>query len=61
MLNAIFRSGPYTTADNRVNRWSRRGIWKRLIDTVAAHRSASGATGGEQNRAIGGRLTLRGR
>ena len=54
--------GPYTTAYNRFNRWSRRGIWKRIFDTLAsksrdnlylidstivkAHRSASGATYG---------------
>jgi transposase len=73
ILNAIFyvlrtgmpwrdlpeRYGPYTTAYNRFNRWSRRGIWKRLFDELAsksrdslylidstivkAHRSASGA------------------
>src|SRR5712691_5029697 len=44
ILNAIFyvlrtgmpwrdlpeRYGPYTTAYNRFNRWSRRGIWKRI-------------------------------
>ena len=51
--------GPYTTAYNRFNWWSRRGIWKRIFDTLAsksrdnlhlidstivkAHRSASGA------------------
>jgi transposase len=53
------RYGPYTTAYNRFNRWSRRGIWKRIFDTLAsksrdslylidstivkAHRAASGA------------------
>ena len=26
------RYGPYTTAYNRFNRWSRRGIWKRIFD-----------------------------
>ena len=62
------RYGPYTTAYNRFNRWSRRGIWKRaserlalqsrdslyLIDStvVKAHRAASGAKGGK-NQAIG--------
>ena len=76
ILNAIFyvlrtgmpwrdlpeRYGPYTTAYNRFNRWSRRGIWKRIFDTLAsksrdslylidstivkAHRAASGAKGG---------------
>ena len=29
------RYGPYTTAYNRFNRWSRRGIWKRIFDTLA--------------------------
>src|SRR5262245_62210464 len=83
ILNAIFyvlrtgmpwrdlpeRYGPYTTAYNRFNRWSRRGIWKRIVDELAsksrdslylidstivkAHRSASGANGGEKNQAIG--------
>src|SRR5580704_8751938 len=78
VLNAIFyvlrtgipwrdlpeRYGPYTTAYNRFNRWSRRGIWKRMFDTLAAkshdslhlidstiikaHRSASGAKGGRK-------------
>ena len=59
------RYGPYTTAYNRFNRWSRRGIWKRaferlasqsrdslyLIDStvVKAHRAASGAKGGEKS------------
>ena len=80
ILNAIFyvlrtgmpwrdlpeRYGPYTTAYNRFNRWSRRGIWKRMFDTLAAksrdslhlidstivkaHRSASGAKGGRKIR-----------
>ena len=75
VLNAIFyvlrtgmpwrdlpeRYGPYTTAYNRFNRWSRRGIWKRIFDALAAksrdslylinstivkaHRAASGAKG----------------
>ena len=59
------RYGPYRTAYNRFNRWSRRGIWKRidtlaatsrdslyLIDStiVKAHRAASGARGGSKNR-----------
>ncbi|MFZ0693640.1 MAG: IS5 family transposase [Alphaproteobacteria bacterium] len=63
------RYGPYTTAYNRFNRWSRRGIWKRIFDRLAAksrdslylidstivkaHRAASGAKGGEKNQAIG--------
>src|ERR1700752_5059292 len=80
VLNAIFyvlrtgmpwrdlpeRYGPYTTAYNRFNRWSRRGIWKRIFDTLAsksrdslylidstivkAHRAASGAKGGRKIR-----------
>jgi transposase len=80
VLNAIFyvlrtgmpwrdlpeRYGPYTTAYNRFNRWSRRGIFKRMFDTLAAksrnslhlidstivkaHRSASGAKGGSKIR-----------
>jgi len=80
ILNAIFyvlrtgmpwrdlaeRYGPYTTAYNRFNRWSRRGIWKRVFDALAAksrdslhlidstivkaHRSASGAKGGRKIR-----------
>jgi hypothetical protein len=56
------RYRPYTTAYNRFNPWSRRGIWKRIFDTLAsksrdslyridstivkAHRAASGAKGG---------------
>jgi transposase len=53
------RYGPYTSAYNRFNRWSRRGVWKRIFDALAAksrnslylidstivkaHRAASGA------------------
>ncbi len=78
ILNAIFyilrtgapwrdvpeRYGPYTTAYNRFNRWSRRGIFKRIFDCLAArsrdslhmidstivkaHRAASGAKGGRK-------------
>ena len=60
------RYGPYTTAYNRFNPWSRRGIWKRIFDTLAsksrdslylidstivkAHRAASGAKGGRKIR-----------
>src|SRR5271169_3541270 len=60
------RYGPYTTAYNRFNRWSRRGIWKRAFDQLAsksrdslylidstvvkAHRAASGAKGGSKIR-----------
>jgi transposase len=59
------RYGPYTTAYNRFNRWSRCGIWKRTFDTLAsksrdnlylidstivkAHRAASGAKGGAKS------------
>jgi transposase len=58
------RYGPCTTVYNRYNRWSRRGIWKRIFDTLAAksrdslhfidstivkaHRAASGAKGGRK-------------
>ena len=60
------RYGPYTTAYNRFNRWARRGIWKKIFDTLAgksrhslhlidstivkAHRAASGAKGGRKTR-----------
>src|SRR6202162_5545004 len=63
------RYGPYTTAYNRFNRWSRRGIWKRIFDRLAsksrdslylidstivkAHRAASGAKGGRKIRRTG--------
>ena len=63
------RYGPYTTAYNRFNRWSRRGIWKRIFDALAsksrdslylidstivkAHRAASGAKGGSKIRRSG--------
>src|ERR1700674_3640678 len=62
------RYGPYTTAYNRFNRWSRRGIWKRIFDRLAsksrdslylidstivkAHRAASGAKGGRKIRQL---------
>src|SRR6059058_5665497 len=58
--------GPYTTAYNRFNRWSRRGIWKRMFEqfaarsrdgllfidstVVKAHRSASAGKGGNGNK-----------
>jgi transposase len=58
------RYGPYTMAYNRFNRWSRRGVWKRVFDQLAsksrdslylmnstivkAHRAASGAKGGSK-------------
>jgi transposase len=60
------RYGPYTTAYNRFNRWSRRGVWKLVFDKLAsksrdglylidstvvkAHRAASGAKGGRKIR-----------
>ena len=60
------RYGRYTTAYNRFNRWSGRGIWKRMFDRLAsksrdslhlidstivkAHRAASGAKGGRKIR-----------
>ena len=60
------RYGPYTTAYNRFNRWSRRGVWRRVFDRLAsksrdslylidstivkAHRAASGAKGGRKIR-----------
>lgn len=63
------RYGPHTTAYNRFNRWSRRGIWKRIFGTLAAksrdslylidstivkaHRAASGAKGGSTIRRSG--------
>jgi transposase len=60
------RYGPYTTAYNRFNRWSRRGVWGRVFEAltrempdslhaidstiVKAHRAAAGAKGGSRNR-----------
>jgi transposase len=60
------RYGPYTTVYNRFNRWSRRGLWKKMFDALAsksrdslylidstivkAHRAASGAKGGRKIR-----------
>src|SRR5215470_11901300 len=62
------RYGPYTSAYNRFNRWSRRGVWKRIFDALAAksrdslylidstivkaHRAASGAKGGRRIRRL---------
>jgi transposase len=59
------RYGPYATAYNRFNRWSRRGVWKQIFDQVAArsrvslyfidstivkaHRCAGGGKGGEKS------------
>ena len=58
--------GPYTTIYNRWNRWSRRGVWRRLFEalrevapddahaidstTAKAHRSAAGGKGGPSAR-----------
>jgi transposase len=83
ILNAIFymlrigmpwrdlpeQRGPFTTAYNRFNRWSRRGIWKRMFDILAAnsrdslhlidstivkaHRSASGTRSRTSSAASG--------
>ena len=60
------RYGPYTTAYNRFNRWSRRGVWGRVFEALAgelpdslhvidstiikAHRAAAGAKGGSGGR-----------
>ena len=60
------RYGPYTTAYNRFNRWSARGIWGRMFAALAAksrdslqmidstiikaHRAAAGAKGGSAVR-----------
>src|SRR5580693_6871999 len=83
VLNAIFyvlrtgmpwrdlpeRYGPYTTAYNRFNRWSARGVWKHVFDRLAsksrdslhmidstvvkAHRAASGGKGGRPGKESG--------
>jgi transposase len=58
--------GPPTTIYNRFHRWSRRGLWRKLLDALVqtepgdvhlldstsakAHRSAAGAKGGPQRR-----------
>jgi transposase len=58
--------GPYTTVYNRFNRWSARGIFQQIFETVAspeppeqaaldsthvkAHRCAGGGKGGPRNR-----------
>ena len=63
------RYGPYTTAYNRFNRWSARGIWGRMFAALAAksrdslqmidstiikaHRAAAGAKGGSAIRRSG--------
>src|SRR5262249_47390255 len=62
------RYGPYTSAYNRFNRWSRRGVWKRIFDALAAksrdslylidstivkaHRGARAAKGGRRIRRL---------
>lgn len=62
------RYGPHTTIYNRFNRWSRRGIFKRMFDQLAAksrdslhlidssfvkaHRASSGAKGGRKIRRL---------
>jgi transposase len=35
------RYGPYTTAYNRFNRWSGRGIWKRMFHRLASKSRAT--------------------
>jgi transposase len=58
--------GPPTTIYNRFHRWSRRGLWQRMLQALAAaepddvhlidstsakaHRSAAGAKGGPRRR-----------
>jgi transposase len=60
--------GPPTTIYNRFHRWSRRGVWQRLFNTLVevtaggmqiidsttakAHRSAGGGKGGPQRRRL---------
>lgn len=60
------RYGPYTTAYNRFNRWSRKGVWGQVFSAlthempgslhavdstiVKAHRAAAGAKGGSARR-----------
>ena len=60
------RYGPYTTAYNRFNRWSRKGVWGQVFDAltrempgslhavdstiIKAHRAAAGAKGGSALR-----------
>ena len=62
------RYGPYTTAYNRFNRWSRRGVWGQVFEAltrempdslhaidstiIKAHRAAAGAKGGSRNRPL---------
>ena len=35
------RYGPYTTAYNRYNRWSKAGVWLRIFETLAAQSAQS--------------------
>ena len=54
------RYGPYTTAYNRFNRWSRRGIWARLIDKLPlASRAKLYFVDGARERARGGEKPAR--
>ena len=62
--------GPHTTIYNRFNRWSKAGIWSRILEnlvvfdgtdiqcidstTAKAHRCAAGGKGGPRNRPSGG-------
>ncbi len=68
------RYGPYTTAYNRYNRWSKRGIWGRIFEQLAAqsgeslhmidstvvkaHRAAAGAKGGSKTRPSAARAAV---
>ena len=69
------RYGPYTTAYNRFNGWSRRGVWKRIFDTLAlksreslylidstivkAHRAAQSRPSSPAHRRLGHRVQYR--
>ncbi|MBK9584585.1 MAG: IS5 family transposase [Alphaproteobacteria bacterium] len=68
------RYGSYTTCYNRYNRWTKRGVWKNIFDQLAkkskhslhlidstivrAHRSASGAKGGNWSNGQGRPLEM---
>lgn len=68
------RYGPHTTAYNRFNRWSRRGVWGRVFEAltrempgslhavdstvVKAHRAAAGAKGGSKARPLAARAAV---
>ena len=61
--------GPHTTVYNRFNRWSKAGIWQRMLDPLVefdrldshavdstsskAHRCAAGGKGGSRRRQSG--------